>query len=79
MFSNFFLTLRDSKIPVSLRELLTLLEAMNKGVVSFNVDQFYYLARSCLIKDERNLDKFDKVFGSFFTCSNYQNVFIIVK
>ena len=66
MFSNFFLTLRDSKIPVSLRELLTLLEAMNKGVVSFNVDQFYYLARSCLIKDERNLDKFDKVFGSFF-------------
>jgi len=51
---------------VSLREYLTLLEAMDKGVAAFKVDQFYYLARSCLVKDERNLDKFDKVFGSFF-------------
>ncbi len=66
MFAEFFLTLRESKIPVSLREYLTLLEAMEKGIASFKVDQFYYLARSCLVKDERNLDKFDKVFGSFF-------------
>ena len=66
MFADFFFTLRDSKIPVSLREYLTLLEAMDKGVAAFKVDQFYYLARSCLVKDERNLDKFDKVFGSFF-------------
>ena len=66
MFADFFFTLRDSKIPVSLREYLTLLEAMDKGIASFKVDQFYYLARSCLVKDERNLDKFDKVFGSFF-------------
>ena len=62
MFAEFFLTLRESKIPVSLREYLTLLEAMEKGIASFKVDYFYYLARSCLVKDERNLDKFDKVF-----------------
>ena len=66
MFTNFFISLRDAKIPVSLRELLMLIEAMDKGIVSFNVDEFYYLARSCLVKDERNLDKFDQVFGSFF-------------
>ena len=66
MFINFFLTLRDAKIPVSLREYLMLLEAMNRGLSSYKVDQFYYLARSCLVKDERNLDKFDQVFGSFF-------------
>jgi len=66
MFTNFFLTLRDAKIPVSLREYLMLLEAMNRGLSSYKVDQFYYLARSCLVKDERNLDKFDQVFGSFF-------------
>ena len=66
MFTNFFLSLRDAKIPVSLREYLMLLEAMNRGLSSYKVDQFYYLARSCLVKDERNLDKFDQVFGSFF-------------
>ena len=66
MFTNFFLNLRDAKIPVSLREYLMLLEAMNRGLSSYKVDQFYYLARSCLVKDERNLDKFDQVFGSFF-------------
>ena len=66
MFTNFFISLRDAKIPVSLRELLMLIEAMEKGVASFKVDEFYYLARSCLVKDERNLDKFDQVFGSVF-------------
>ena len=66
MFINFFLTLRDAKIPVSLREYLMLLEAMNRGLSSYKVDQFYYLARSCLVKDERNLDKFDQVFGNCF-------------
>ena len=66
MFTDFFLTLRDAKIPVSLREYLTLLEAMDKGVADYKVDNFYYLARSCLVKDERNLDKFDQVFGKCF-------------
>ena len=63
---NFFISLRDAKIPVSLREYLTLLEAMDKGVADYKVDNFYYLARSCLVKDERNLDKFDQVFGKCF-------------
>ncbi|MBT3917438.1 MAG: VWA domain-containing protein [Rhodospirillaceae bacterium] len=66
MFTDFFLTLRDAKVPVSLREYLTLLEAMDKGVADYQVDNFYYLARSCLVKDERNLDKFDQVFGKCF-------------
>mgnify|MGYP001501301601 FL=1 len=66
MFTDFFLTLRDAKVPVSLREYLTLLEAVEKGVAEYKVDDFYYLARSCLVKDERNLDKFDQVFGKCF-------------
>ena len=66
MFTDFFLTLRDAKVPVSLREYLTLLEAMKKGVAEYKVDDFYYLARSCMVKDERNLDKFDQVFGKCF-------------
>ena len=66
MLASFLVSLRDAKIPVSLRELLMLLEALDKGIASFKVDEFYYLARSCLVKDERNLDKFDQVFGSFF-------------
>jgi len=66
MFAKFFLTLRAAKLPVSLREYLTLLEAMDKGVASHKVENFYYLARSCLVKDERNLDKFDRVFGHCF-------------
>jgi len=66
MFINFFLTLRQASIPVSLREYLTLLEGIDKGVAEYSVDQFYYLSRSCLVKDEKNLDKFDQVFGSVF-------------
>ncbi|SVB16059.1 uncharacterized protein METZ01_LOCUS168913 [marine metagenome] len=66
MFVEFFLALKETRIPVTLREFLALLEAMERKVVSFNVDDFYFLSRSCLVKDERNLDKFDKVFGSCF-------------
>ena len=66
MFVEFFLALKEAQIPVSLREFLVLLEAMERKVVSFNVDDFYFLSRSCLVKDERNLDKFDQVFGSCF-------------
>ena len=66
MFVNFFLSLKEAKIPVTLREYLTLLEAMEKGVGQYSVDDFYFLSRSCLVKDERNLDKFDRVFGSCF-------------
>ena len=66
MFINFFSSLKDAKLPVTLREYLTLMEAMNKGIGKFAVDDFYYPSRSCLIKDERNLDKFDRIFGECF-------------
>ncbi len=66
MFNSFFLTLRDAKVPCTLREYLTLLEAMDKGVSMYDIEEFYYLARSALVKDERHLDKFDQVFGQCF-------------
>src|SRR5260221_11087477 len=66
MFAGFFLELRQAKVPVSLREYLTLLEAMKANLASYSVDDFYYLARAALVKDERNLDKFDRVFGHHF-------------
>jgi uncharacterized protein with von Willebrand factor type A (vWA) domain len=66
VFINFFLELRQARVPVSLREYLTLLEAMREGVARYSVDEFYYLSRSCLVKDESNLDKFDRVFGHVF-------------
>jgi uncharacterized protein len=66
MFITFFLELRQAKVPVSLREYLTLLEAMKLNLAEFSVDDFYYLSRSALVKDERNLDKFDRVFGHHF-------------
>jgi uncharacterized protein with von Willebrand factor type A (vWA) domain len=66
MFINFFLELRQAKVPVSLREYLTLLEAMKQNLAAYRVDDFYYLSRAALVKDERNLDKFDRVFGHHF-------------
>ena len=66
MFINFFLELRQAKVPVSLREYLTLIEAMRHNLADYSVEDFYYLSRSALVKDERNLDKFDRVFGQHF-------------
>ncbi len=66
MFVDFFLTLRQVNVPVTLREYLTLLEGMEKGVADYSIEDFYYFARTCLVKDERNLDKFDRVFGKCF-------------
>ena len=66
MFLNFFSELRDAKVPVTLKEYLALMDAMDKGVIDMEIDQFYYLARTALVKDERNIDKFDKVFGHVF-------------
>jgi hypothetical protein len=66
MFAGFFLDLRQAKVPVSLREYLTLLEAMRRNLAEYSVDDFYYLSRAALVKDERNLDKFDRVFGHHF-------------
>jgi uncharacterized protein len=66
MFTKFFFTLREAKLPVTLREYLTLIEALKAGVGDYSVNDFYYLARTTLIKDEKNLDKFDQVFGHCF-------------
>ncbi|AKZ63737.1 von Willebrand factor A [Herbaspirillum hiltneri N3] len=66
MLIDFFFTLKDARVPVSIKEFLILLEAMQKDVISPNIDDFYYLARITLVKDEANYDKFDKAFGSYF-------------
>ncbi|SFI80746.1 hypothetical protein SAMN04515648_1778 [Phyllobacterium sp. CL33Tsu] len=66
MFIPFFLELKAARIPVSLREYLTLLEGLEAGLVDYDVEGFYYLARSALVKDERHMDRFDQVFGHVF-------------
>jgi hypothetical protein len=66
MFLAFFAELRAAKVPVTLREYLTLLEALQEDLAEKRVEDFYYLSRACLVKDERNLDKFDRVFGHVF-------------
>src|SRR5918995_3024171 len=66
MFIPFFLELKVAKIPVSLREYLTLLEGMDAGLIQYDVEGFYYLARSALVKDERHIDRFDQVFSHIF-------------
>ncbi|MCU0885273.1 MAG: VWA domain-containing protein [Beijerinckiaceae bacterium] len=66
MFLNLFTALRDAKLPVSLREFLTLLEGVEADIAGMRVDDFYHLARTCLVKDERHLDRFDQVFGQVF-------------
>jgi uncharacterized protein with von Willebrand factor type A (vWA) domain len=66
MFLRFFSELRQAKVPVSLREYLLLMEALDKDVIDRSVEDFYFLSRASLVKDERNLDKFDRVFGHVF-------------
>jgi uncharacterized protein len=66
MFFSFFAELREANVPVSLREYLTLMEAMHKRAAAFDVEEFYFLARTALVKDERHLDRFDRVFGHCF-------------
>ncbi|MEL7117474.1 MAG: VWA domain-containing protein [Pseudomonadota bacterium] len=67
MFLPFFENLRAGGVPVSLREYLAFLEGMAKGLVIYDVDGFYYLARTAMVKDERNLDKFDRAFAATFS------------
>ena len=66
MFLSFFLKLKAAGIPVTLREHLALLDAMAAGLVTYDVEGFYYLARSSLVKDERFIDRFDRVFAESF-------------
>jgi hypothetical protein len=66
MFLTFFNELRQAKVPVTLKEYLALVEGLEKQVIDMKVDDFYYLSRAILVKDERNLDKFDRVFAHAF-------------
>ena len=72
MLIDFFYTLRSAKLPVSVKEYLTLMEALKAGVVgptsddSYKIDDFYYLSRTALVKDEKHYDKFDRAFAAYF-------------
>jgi uncharacterized protein with von Willebrand factor type A (vWA) domain len=66
MLIPFFYLLRDGGVKTSITELLTLLEALKKGVAGQSVDDFYFVARTCLVKDESQLDRFDRIFAAYF-------------
>ncbi|MEO1281932.1 MAG: VWA domain-containing protein [Pseudomonadota bacterium] len=66
MFISFFKSLKDARVPVSVREYLTLMEALDANLADQSVEDFYYLSRAALVKDERYLDRFDQVFGAAF-------------
>src|SRR3954467_8714250 len=66
MLIDFFLKLKSHKLPVSIKEYLTLLEAMDKKVIGPSINDFYYLSRIALVKDEANFDKFDRAFAEFW-------------
>jgi uncharacterized protein with von Willebrand factor type A (vWA) domain len=66
MFMNFFNELRQARVPVTLKEYLMLMEALDRDVIDKTVDDFYFLSRAALVKDEKNLDRFDQVFGHVF-------------
>ncbi|MDE2109597.1 MAG: VWA domain-containing protein [Alphaproteobacteria bacterium] len=66
MFFQFFDELRAAKVPVTLKEYLALMDALSKDVIARKVEEFYYLSRTALVKDEKNLDKFDRVFAHVF-------------
>jgi len=66
MFASFIEQLRSAKLPVSITEYLTLMGAMKQGVADYSVEDFYFLARATLVKDERLIDRFDRVFATVF-------------
>ncbi len=66
MFISLFNTLKATGVPVSLRELLDLIGAVDKGLAFANMDEFYYLSRAILVKDEKHYDKFDRAFDIYF-------------
>ena len=66
MFLIFFLKLKDARIPVSLNEFLTFIQALSLNFIQYDMNKFYYLARASLVKDERLIDRFDLVFSQYF-------------
>ena len=67
MFLRFFDLLRQAKVPVSLREFLSFLEGMKAGLATYDVEEFYFLARAIMVKDERHIDRFDQAFSAAFS------------
>ncbi|MFT6906267.1 MAG: hypothetical protein ACJAS1_002932 [Oleiphilaceae bacterium] len=66
MLIKFFQAVRAAKVPASLKEFLDLMHALEKKIVFANIDEFYYLSRLCLVKDEKHFDKFDRAYGAYF-------------
>jgi uncharacterized protein with von Willebrand factor type A (vWA) domain len=66
MLADFFFLLKQAKVPVTTKEYLTLLEALQAGVIGVSMEQFYFLGRICLVKDESHFDRYDKAFGDYF-------------
>lgn len=66
MLLNLFNEMRAARVPVSLRELLDLINALKQRVIFADINEFYFLARTILVKDERHFDKFDRAFGAYF-------------
>ena len=66
MLTEFFFKLKEGGVPVSIKEFLTLIEALRRRVISGSLDEFYYLARVCLVKDEAHFDRYDRVFAAYF-------------
>ena len=77
MLINFFYTLKRANVPVSIKELLDLLAAMEKNLAFGSVDDFYLLSRTCLVKDEKYYDRFDRAFGAYF--KNLENIDDIIE
>ena len=75
MLINFFMALREQKLPVSFTELFALLECLKQNIVFGNVEDFYFLARMCMVKDEKNFDKFDIAFAKYFENGDLVNIF----
>ena len=66
MLTEFFFKLKDGGVPVTIKEFLTLLEALRSHVIGGSLEEFYYLARVCLVKDETQFDRYDRVFAAYF-------------
>ena len=66
MFLNFFTSMRDARLPVTILEYLTLLECLDKEVISYDIQDFYFLSRATLIKNEKYIDRFDQIFSEVF-------------
>ena len=66
MFLDFFLLLKNDGFPVTIKEHLVFLEALDRDVAEYSPDDFYYLCRCCMVKHERHMDRFDRLFSAYF-------------